>query len=289
MKVLIAGAGGQVGSALQRAAASSVQINALSRAQLDITDAVATNRIVAEFAPDVIVNAAAHTAVDLAESEPEQSRLGNEAGPRHLAEAAARTGARLIHVSTDFVFAGDSSRPYQPTDEVRPLGVYGKTKAAGEAAVHAILPHRSVVLRTAWVYGVTGKNFVRTMLRLMSERGVVRVVADQIGTPTSAASVAQALWKFVENPQVHGTYHWTDAGVASWYDFAVAIGEEARSIGLISRDVRVEPIITQEYPTPARRPAFSVLDTRSTTAAVGLIPVHWRINLRAVLEEMKLA
>ena len=286
MKVLIAGANGQVGVALARTAPSSVQVHALPRAGLDITDARQTLRVVADIEPDVIVNAAAFTAVDRAESEQELARLGNEAGPRHLAEAAAQSGARLIHVSTDFVFAGDASRPYRTTDATNPLSVYGRTKAAGETAVNATLPGRSVVLRTAWVYAATGHNFVRTMVRLMAERGFVRVVADQIGTPTSSDSLAHALWKFVEQPQLHGTHHWTDLGVASWYDFAVAISEEAVHVGLLSGEVRVEPIATEDYPTPARRPRFSVLDSRSTVAAIGLVPLHWRVNLRKVLNEM---
>jgi len=176
-------------------------------------------------APDVIVNAAAYTAVDRAESEPELARRVNSDGPRYLALAAREVGARLVHLSTDFVFDGASSIPYPPEAPTNPLNVYGVTKRAGEQAVLEVLPGRSVVLRTSWLYAAEGSNFVRTMLRLMCANGAVRVVADQVGTPTAARSVAQAIWKITERPSVTGIHHWSDAGVASWYDFAVAIAE----------------------------------------------------------------
>jgi dTDP-4-dehydrorhamnose reductase len=195
----------------------------------------------------------------------------------------------LLHISTDFVFDGRSYSPYRPTDATGPLGVYGATKLAGEQAVLKTLGHRATVVRTAWVYAAQGRNFLRTMLRLMNERGAVRVVADQIGTPTAAPSLAEVLWKFAARPDQSGVFHWADSGVASWYDFAVAIAEEGAPRGLINRVVQVTPVTTAEYPAPAARPAFSVLDKRSTLAALDIVPVHWRAKLRLVMDGLAVA
>lgn len=286
MKVLITGAGGQVGRLLAGSAPTQVQVAACPHHELDIADEHAVLSCVRRLTPDVIVNAAAHTAVDRAESEPDLARRINTDGPRHLALAAREIGARLVHISTDFVFDGASSVPYRPDAATSPLNVYGVTKRAGEEAVLGVLPERSVVLRTAWVYAAEGRNFVHTMLRVMRANGSVRVVADQIGTPTAARSVADTIWKLIQMPQVTGIHHWTDAGVASWYDFAVAIAEEAAERGLVPSGVTVVPITTHEYPTPARRPAYSVLDTGSLMS-LGIVPVHWRKRLRSVLGEIK--
>jgi dTDP-4-dehydrorhamnose reductase len=170
---------------------------------------------------------------------------------------------------------------------VHPLGVYGASKLAGERRVIEVLGERFLILRTAWVYAATGRNFVRTMLRLMAERDRIQVVADQVGAPTWATSVAEALWGAVQKPEFTGIHHWTDAGVASWYDFAVAIAEEGHGIGLLPRAVEVESIATADYPTPARRPAYSVLDRSSAERALGFKPAHWRANLRKMLKELK--
>lgn len=289
MKVLITGAQGQVGRALTRRLPSGMEVISLSHAELDICNERMAASAVNAFKPDVLINAAAYTAVDRAEADEELAQRVNEQGARNLAVAAARTGARLIHMSTDYVFDGESSRAYSPDQPTRPLGVYGRTKLAGENAVFATLPGRSVVLRTAWVYGVEGHNFVRTMLRLMTERGEVRVVADQIGTPTAAESIAEVIWRIVGQQALQGIFHWTDAGVASWYDFAVAIAEEAAHLGKLSGEIRITPITTDEYPTRARRPRFSLLDSRKTVAAIGVPTVHWRVWLRRVLGEMSFA
>ena len=287
MKILITGAGGQVGRILSSDAPPGVEVLACGHKDLDIGDASAVSDYIRVHAPDVIINAAAYTAVDRAESEPELARIGNADGPRHLATAAAcAPGTRLIHLSTDFVFDGTASVPYRPEAATNPLSVYGTTKLAGERAVLEGLPGRSVVLRTAWVYAAEGANFVRTMLRVMKANGTVRVVADQVGTPTAARGLAEAIWQLVAKPETTGIHHWTDAGVASWYDFAVAIAEEGALIGLVPPDVTVTPIATVEYPTPARRPSYSVLDKTSLTSR-GLTPLHWRKRLRSVLGEMK--
>lgn len=285
MKVLVVGAGGQVGRALLAAPPPGLDVHGLGRADLDLGDPGRIRETVESLRPDVIVNAAAYTAVDKAESEPEAARIANEEGPRQLARAASAAGARFIHVSTDFVFDGSASTPYKPESACAPLGVYGRTKHGGELAVLDACPD-SLVVRTAWVYAATGRNFLLTMLRLMTERGTVRVVADQVGTPTAAASIAEALWRAVRVPAARGLIHWTDAGVASWYDFAQAIAEEGAAAGLLPDPVEVVSITTTEYPTPARRPAYSVLDKGAAVAALGIHPRHWRVNLRNVIGEI---
>jgi dTDP-4-dehydrorhamnose reductase len=290
MKVLITGAAGQVGRALLDTLPPQCEVRALTRGQLNIGDAKAVNAAVAAFRPAVIINAAAYTAVDKAESEPEVAGPVNAFGPRHLAQAAAVIpGCRLLHISTDYVFDGRAAGPYQPLDETNPLSVYGRTKLFGERAVLDVLGERGVVLRTAWIYASQGKNFLLTMLRLMRERGAVSVVADQHGTPTTAASIARALWVIARRPAIHGILHWTDGGEATWNEFAVAIAEEARAAGILPDAVKVTPITTAEYPTAAPRPANSVLDSHETIERLGLTPDHWRVALRTTLAHVRAA
>lgn len=285
MKALVTGAGGQLASEWVLAAPPGWSVTALSRGDLDIGDEAAVSATVASVAPDLILNAAAYTAVDRAQSEAEAAWRVNRDGAGHIARAAAAARARLIHVSTDFVFDGRAGRPYAPDDPTAPLGVYGASKLAGEAAVRQAAPE-ALIVRTAWVYAAHGRNFVATMLRLMAERGEVRVVADQVGTPTSAASLAGAVWRLAQTAAT-GVVHYTDAGVASWYDFAEAIGEEAHAIGLLPTAPTVVPIGTRDFPTPAPRPPFSVLDKSRTWELLGAVAPHWRTALRAVLTEMK--
>jgi dTDP-4-dehydrorhamnose reductase len=284
-KVLITGAGGQVGRALLEAVPGGFETIACAHADLDVGSAESVRQCIERDSPAVIINAAAYTAVDKAESEPDAAQRINADGPGFLAAAAREYGARLIHISTDFVFDGAASVPYGPDSATNPLGVYGRTKRDGERAVLEALPENSTIVRTAWVYAASGANFVRTMLRIMRANGTARVVADQVGTPTAARSLAEVLWRIAASPEIRGIHHWTDAGVASWYDFAVAIAEEGKELGLLPAEVAVTPITTAEYPTPARRPSYSVLDKRSL-AAHGLTPIHWRKRLRAVLREM---
>jgi dTDP-4-dehydrorhamnose reductase len=284
MKVVITGAGGQLGCELMRSVPVGISVVALRHAQCDIGDATAVAAMMARETPDVVINAAAYTAVDKAESDIATAERINRDGPRNLAQAGNRH--RLLHVSTDFVFDGNQCQPYGVDDATQPLSVYGRTKRDGEVPVVAI-GARGLVIRTSWVYSQSGNNFVKTMLRLMSSRPEVRVVVDQIGAPTWAFGLAQALWAAVQRSQVHGLHHWQDAGTASWYDFAVAIEEDARAMGLLTAPVQVVPITTAEYPTPAKRPAFSLLDCRSTRTQLNLIPPHWRVNLRKMLAELR--
>jgi dTDP-4-dehydrorhamnose reductase len=290
VKALVTGAAGQIGQALLQAAPAHVELAALTRSELDISDAAAVRSAVGAFAPDVILNAAAFTAVDRAESEPERASSVNTAGPRYLAEAAgALPACRLVHLSTDYVFDGRSTRSYLPDDATGPLGVYGASKLAGEQAARQVLGARCLIVRTAWVYAGSGGNFLLTMLRLMRERGAVRVVADQIGTPSAAGPLAELLWRLagLSTERASGLLHWTDAGVASWYDFAVAIAEEGAAAGLLPPGVEVSPITTAEYPTQAARPAFSLLDSRRTWEIANLRPRHWRVRLRETLARMR--
>ncbi len=290
MRVVITGASGQVGRALRDSAPASAQLLALERGQLDISDPVAVHKAIGEIQPQLVINAAAYTAVDRAEAEAVEAATVNSAGARFLALAVqAIEGARLLHVSTDYVFDGLGAAPYRPDDPSHPLSAYGRTKLAGERAVQQVLGERAAVLRSAWIYAPTGHNFVLTMLRLMRERGPARVVTDQRGSPTAAASVARALWRLAELPEVHGVWHWTDEGTASWYEFACAIAEEAREVGLLKNKVEVTPITTAEYPTPARRPSSSVLDIGATAERLGMRPVPWRENLRATLRAIAAA
>lgn len=289
MKALITGAGGQVGRILLKSVPPNWTAAGLAHADLDIGDAAAVRNAVHGQRPDLIISAGAYTAVDKAESEPEAAERANAMGPRHLAVAARETGARLLHISTDFVFDGRGPRPYRPDAATEPQSVYGRTKRDGERAVLQVLPETAVILRTAWVYAAEGNNFVRTMLRLMGSKGHVRVISDQVGTPTSASSLVEAIWALAARADITGIHHWTDLGVASWYDFAVAIAEEAVALGLIPSSVRVDPIATEDYPTPARRPAYSVLDKRSLLDALGIPARHWRVNLRLVLREIAAA
>ena len=284
-KILVTGAGGQLGQELARSAGGNIDCIALSRDQFDLTDPEAMIATLDRVAPQQVVNAAAYTAVDAAETDVEAAWAANSEGPRQLARACADRQIRLLHVSTDFVFDGESSRPYEPTDATAPLGEYGRSKLAGEEAVLTGCPE-SLVLRTGWVYSRFGTNFVNTMLRLMAEREELTVVCDQVGTPTWAGGLAEAIWAIVERPQLQGIYHWSDAGVCSWYDFAVAIFEEASALGLLDQPVRVLPIPARDYPAPAPRPVFSVLDKADSWRDLQLEPVHWRQRLRLMLSEL---
>ncbi|WP_094559020.1 dTDP-4-dehydrorhamnose reductase [Synechococcus sp. 8F6] len=294
MKMLLTGATGQLGQALIVSKPPGIELIACSRAELDLANPGACQLAVVRHQPDWVLNAGAYTAVDNAESEPELAMAVNAGAPAAFAEALAATGGRLLQLSTDFVFNGAQGSPYRPEQPLGPLGVYGRTKAAGEAAA-LILPEARV-LRTGWVYGPVGHNFCLTMLRLHAQKAALGeslgVVADQVGCPTSTATLAEACWRSVgvgppaanakpaEGPRI---LHWSDAGVASWYDFAVAIGELGVAAGLLAQAATVRPITTADYPTPARRPSYSLLDCTISRLALGLEPVHWRAALAQVL------
>ncbi len=286
MRVLLAGAGGQLANELVASAPAGVELTALSELELDLTDSLAVAAAVADAAPEVVINAAAYTAVDAAEQQEPLAFAVNADGVAHLATAAADGGARLVHVSTDFVFDGRSREPYRPHDAPRPLSAYGRTKLAGEARATEILGERATIVRTSWLYSSRGRNFVTGMLELMAERPELRVVDDQKGSPTWAALLARALWRLAAREDMPGIWHWADGGACSWFVFARAIQEEAVARGLLEKAIPMTPIPTSEYPTPAERPAYSVLHTSATYRALGLTPVPWRAALGRMLDEM---
>jgi dTDP-4-dehydrorhamnose reductase len=280
--VLITGAGGQLGRALSALAPDDASVRGVSHEQLDIADAAAVDSVLRETRPDVLINAAGFTRVDDAETQQEAAVRANASGPTVLAAACRSAGAWLVQVSTDYVFDGEQSRPYRPAARTNPLSVYGKTKLQGELAVTRELPSQSTVVRTSWLYAAEGRNFLTTMLRLMRNRPQLTVVSDQIGAPTSVTGLARVLWAFALR-QASGLHHWCDSGVASWYDFAVAIGEEAVSLGVLVSSPPIVPIASADYPTAARRPPYSLLDKRDTERLLGMTAPHWRAALRESL------
>lgn len=280
MKVLITGASGQLGGALQRLAPSWAEINAIDADDCDFTDVSMLRARLTVEAPDVILNAAAYTAVDKAEEAEDLARAINADAIEAMVEAMAETGGKLVHVSTDFVFDGTATRPYRPDDTRNPLSVYGRTKAEGEDHLRP----EDLLVRTAWVYEAGGANFVRTMIRLMNEREELGVVADQVGAPTWATGLARTIWALAGKGAT-GTFHHCDDGAISWHEFAVAIAEEAHALGLVARIPAIRPITTADYPTPATRPAYSLLDCSATRALLEESPVPWRDNLRLMLKE----
>ena len=285
MKILLAGGSGQLAQELQQILLSSGEVIAVDRTRIDLSQPESIRQAMAQIQPDLVVNAAAYTAVDKAENEPELAHAVNGIAPGIFAEECAKLRASLIHFSTDYVFDGSRGSAYLETDITNPLGTYGKSKLAGEEAIRNAV-NRHIIIRTAWVYGNGGKgNFVKTMLRLGKEREEIRVVADQIGSPTWTGDLAAAVSQIIPQikPEIFGTYQYTNSGVCSWYDFAIAIFEEAKKLGFPLKVQRVIPITTAEYPTPAKRPAFSVLSTVKISALLGTYPPHWRQGLRQML------
>lgn len=290
MRVLITGAHGQVGHELMRLVPAGFEATGMGSAELDIADAAQVAAVVAQIQPQLIINAAAYTAVDKAESEPERAYAVNRDGVAHLAAAAERLGVPLLHISTDYVFAGNANSPYGEQDATAPSGVYGASKLAGELALAAGCS-RYMILRTSWVFGTHGNNFVKTMLRLGRERDELSVVADQQGCPTSAASIARALWILAGEYRDRGalqwgTYHFSGSPACSWHEFALEIFRQGRALGLLAKVPQVNAISTAAYPTPAKRPAWSVLDCSKLHMAHGITPAEWRHELRAVLVEL---
>ena len=308
MRVLITGAAGQLGQALlahQLKLATEHPIDVIATTReggdgshpLDLSDQEACRSIVQQWRPDWLINAGAYTAVYQAEREPDLAYAVNAVAPAAFAESLQEYGGRLLQISTDFVFCGDQGSPYRTDQAVNPIGVYGSSKAAGEEAVLNRMAHAraAVILRTSWVYGPVGRNFLLTMLRLHQQRAVegtpLAVVADQVGCPTATAGLAQACWRVLlaGAEQQHATpdiLHWSDAGAATWYDFAVVIGEFAQQLGLLEKAAFVRPIATKDYPTPARRPAYSLLDCNSSRQILGLDGQHWQQALLDVMHQI---
>lgn len=287
LKALIFGSNGQVGRELMVSLPSTVKAVFLNRAECDICDVQQVQQQIETHLPDVVVNATAYTKVDQAESEVTQAYAINRDGIKLMGEICAQRGIKLLHISTDFVFDGKVNEAYQPDSACHPLSIYGASKRAGEEALASIEGLNYLIVRTAWVYSGRGKNFVTTMLRLMQSRDEISVVNNQLGTPTWANSLARWIWQVIELTQWPSTiYHWTDAGAASWYDFAYAINELAVQEGLLSNTINIIPIPDYEYPTPAKRPKFSILNTQSAQQLSGITATHWMTNLRTMLKAL---
>lgn len=271
MKVLVTGANGQLGCALRRLLDREIPGEAIytDKQELDLTDAAAVENFIRDNEVTHIVNCAAYTAVDRAEEEKRECTLINTDAVKNLAAAADLLGAKIIHISTDYVFDGTNHRPYRESDKVNPISQYGTTKRKGETALLALAPE-SIIIRTAWLYSDTGHNFVKTILALAEKQNEIRVVCDQIGTPTYARDLAEAVLAVLKSHQwVAGIYHFTDEGAASWYDFAKAI------LRIAGKKTRVVPIPTEDYPTLAQRPAYSILDRSRIKATYGVEIPHW--------------
>jgi dTDP-4-dehydrorhamnose reductase len=286
-KVLLIGAKGQVGQELQVTLPYLGEVISIGREELDLTNSEKISQLIREIHPDYLVNAAAYTAVDKAETEPDLAYSINAIAPKIMAESAEKIKAKFLHISTDYVFDGRKNTPYLETDLTNPLGVYGQSKLRGEEEIKTV-NSQAIILRTAWVYGSYGKsNFVKTMLRLGKEREELKVVVDQVGSPTWAKDIATAITHLlinVDNPP--GIYNFTNSGVASWFDLTKAIFEEAKISGIPLKIQRVIPITTAEYPTPAVRPAYSVLSGQKISQQLGYIPPYWRDSLKAMLTQI---
>lgn len=287
MKLLVTGVTGQLGSEVVVAFRQrGDEVIAADRSLMDFLQPQQAAALVQAEQPDWLINCAAYTQVDKAESEPEQAFTINRDTPEQLAKAVADYGGRFLQVSTDFVFNGSQTRPYDENDETSPLGVYGKSKLEGETAVQNHVPN-AVILRTAWVYGVHGHNFVKTMLRLAAEGKPLRVVSDQVGAPTWTADIVNAIAALIDK-QAAGLFHFTSAGETSWHEFANAIFSEAESAGFTLLTTRAEPIPTTDYPTPAARPAYSVLNTEKIRPYLSAPIPDWRDSLKKMLQEYAL-
>lgn len=287
--ILVFGGEGQLGRELTaRAAQAGVSLVGLRRSQADIADGEAVRSILAKISPSLVVNAAAYTKVDRAEAEPDEAFLANATGAGVIAAACSAGNRPLVHISTDYVFDGAKPTAYTEADPICPLGVYGKSKAAGEAAVRDACGHH-VILRTSWVYGVYGTNFLKTIMRLAQESDELRIVTDQRGCPTGTKDIADAILaiapRLVAGENVWGTYHFAGSGVTSWHGFAVEIVEAQAKI--TNRRPNVVAITTAEYPTPAKRPANSELDSSLFVATFGYRAVAWRQRTREVVSALE--
>ncbi|TMP78763.1 dTDP-4-dehydrorhamnose reductase [Pseudoalteromonas phenolica] len=279
MNALIVGKNGQVAWELMQTCPEHINAVALGRGDIDITSQENIESAIVAHKPSVIINASAYTAVDKAESDQENAYLINATAVEFLAKAACKHNIRLLHISTDFVFDGSKNTPYQVDDKTNPINVYGASKLAGEEAIKQNYPQNSSIVRTSWVYSSHGNNFVKTMLRLMSEKETLNVVSDQIGCPTNASGLAKYLWQLAEQESLDQVYHYSDLGVASWYDFAVAIQDIAFEKGLLEKKISIQPIPASAYPTPAKRPSFSLMYKKVSSTH----DKHWHASLACML------
>jgi dTDP-4-dehydrorhamnose reductase len=287
MRILVTGCNGQVGFLLKKMLTNKVELLALTRQELDITNENLVNETVSNFRPNVVINAAAYTAVDKAEKEEKLAFAINSVGPGYLAKAASKVNASIIHISTDYVFEGNKSGQYLETDLVNPQGVYGKSKLSGEIAVSKSC-RKHIILRTAWVFGEHGHNFVKTMLRLGKERGALSIVSDQFGGPTYAGDIAKAIIEIVNKIDTckkikWGVYHYSGIPQVSWYDFSENIFAKAKQKGLIENIPKLTAITTKEFSRTAQRPANSKLNCKAIEAEFGIMPSNWEAELKNII------
>lgn len=282
MRALITGAGGQLGRALQRTAPADVALHVAAHSDLDIADPDAVRAAISHLRPDIVLNAAGFTNVDMAEEFPDEARRVNQLGPKILAETCAGCQAWLVHVSTSYVFDGVQSAPYAVTAPTGPLNTYGVTKLEGERAVSAALPERSTIVRTSWLHSVSGRHFLAHMLQLLETKPIVRVVCDQFGTPTAADGLASMLWTLGLH-QAAGLFHWSDSGTASWYEFALAIAELGSAVGALKPTAKIVPVSSATYAARARRPPHSLLDSAATESSLRITAPDWRVTLTNTL------
>ena len=286
MKVLIIGKNGQLANELVVNKPGDIEILCLGRKEINITQLADTELAIKTFNPTVVINASAYTAVDNAESDREQAFAINEHAVKNLALSCKQISCKFLHVSTDFIFDGTNNTAYKVDDIPNPKSVYGASKLRGELAIKKHYLEKSSIIRTSWVYSTYGNNFVKTMLKLMNEKKELGIVVDQIGAPTYASGLAKFLWKLAVLPNAKLIYHWSDSGVASWYDFAIAIQELAIEKGLLKYAIPIYPIQTTEYPTPAIRPTFSVLDKSGVEEISNISRFHWRTQLSSMLDDL---
>jgi dTDP-4-dehydrorhamnose reductase len=284
VRALVTGAGGQLGIELLRTAPNELDVVGLGHQECDITDKAQVDTAMATHRPDVVINAAAYTAVDEAERQRSMAYAVNATGAGNVARAAEAVGARVIHVSTDYVFDGTSRKPYQPESRPKPISVYGGSKLGGEKEVQA-WSSTFLIIRSSWLYASHGKNFLNAILSRLQASRSLSVVNDLTGVPTAARSLALTIWECAEHPELRGVHHWVDGGTATWYDFAMAIQEIALQRHLVGKPVPITPVTWKEYDAPALRPPYSVLDTRSLSKSIGRQPRPWRSWLAEVLDE----
>ncbi len=295
-KVLITGSNGQLGEALRKFAPKNLKLILATRDQLDFNNNNQIKAYIRNLKPDWIINCAAYTSVDLAEKNFSLAHQINGFALKVISSEIKKFGGKLIHISTDFIFNGEGNKPYNPEEKGDPINVYGNSKLLGEIEIENQLSNtnQAAIIRTSWLMGHVGKNFISTIIRLNNEKIEIPVVSDQIGSPTSTFTLSKACWRLIEigklnpiNQEKLLKLHWTDAGVASWYDIAVAIGEISHELGLIKNKAIIHPIKSLNFKTLAIRPKFSVLDISSSINYLGLKSIHWRTALFNVLKEIK--
>ena len=300
MKILLVGKGGQLGSSLintlpKYISGKIVDLKMTSKEELDLAIPNQCEELVMSYQPDYLINAGAYTAVDLAESQNKLTYQINSEAPGVFAKALKKTGGKLIHFSTDYVFDGKKSSPYHIDDIINPLNTYGLSKAQGEKNILDVMSStdQAKIIRTSWLYDASGNNFVNKIINLMKIKNTLKIVSDQVSSPTSAISLAQFCWILIQSMEEGKTFanliHFSDAGIASWYDFACAILEIGNEIGLFSLNPTILPIKTDEYKTLALRPSFSALDTSLTIRDFNITPEHWRSCLRFILNQIKMS